>query len=145
MTPCTHTGKCKAFENHTQTYIPAPGTAVASTGEYLAGQYNDMAGWRPLPLMRLQQAHKVLLTDFGCHEWSINGPAPASAVPQIEGSSQNPADNASQSASSNVVQPLTLLPLTLLYSTQTVDSNLDGNTKAQSVPAQRVITAHLMR
>jgi len=28
---------------------------------------------------------------------------------------------------------------------QTVDSNLDGNAKAPSVPAQRVITAHLMR
>jgi len=28
---------------------------------------------------------------------------------------------------------------------QTVDSNLDGNTKAPSVPAQCVITAHLMR
>jgi len=40
---------------------------------------------------------------------------------------------------------LTLLPLTLLYSTQTVDSNLVGNAKAPSVPAQRVITAHLMR
>jgi len=38
-----------------------------------------------------------------------------------------------------------LTPLTLLYSTQTVDSNLDGNVKAPSVPAQRVITAHLMR
>ena len=40
---------------------------------------------------------------------------------------------------------MTLLPLTLLYSTQTVDSNLDGNAKVPSVPAQRVITAHLMR
>jgi len=40
---------------------------------------------------------------------------------------------------------LTLLPLTLIYSTQTVDSNLDGNDKAPSVPAERVITAHLMR
>jgi len=40
---------------------------------------------------------------------------------------------------------LTLLPLTLLYNTQTVDSNLVGNAKAPSVPAQRVITAHLMR
>ena len=33
---------------------------------------------------------------------------------------------------------------TLFYSTQTVDSNLVGNAKAPSVPAQRVITAHLM-
>jgi len=33
----------------------------------------------------------------------------------------------------------------MLYSTQTVDSNLDGNAKVPSVPAQRVITAHLMR
>jgi len=33
----------------------------------------------------------------------------------------------------------------LLYSSQTVDSNLDGNAKVPSVPAQRVITAHLMR
>ena len=41
--------------------------------------------------------------------------------------------------------PLTILSPTLLYSTQTVDSNLDGNTKAPSVPVQRVITAHLMR
>jgi len=40
---------------------------------------------------------------------------------------------------------LTLLPLTLFYSTQTVDSNLDGNAKVLSVLAQRVITAHLMR
>ena len=37
------------------------------------------------------------------------------------------------------------LPLTLLYSTQFVDSNLVGNAKVPSVPAQRVITAHLMR
>jgi len=44
-----------------------------------------------------------------------------------------------------VVPPLTLLPLALLYSTQKVDSNLDGNAKAPFVPAQRVITAHLMR
>jgi len=42
----------------------------------------------------LKQAHQVLLTDFGCHEWSIDGPAPASAVPQIAGSSPNPAANA---------------------------------------------------
>ena len=73
------------------------------------------------------------------------GPAPASAVPQIEGSSPNPAANAPQSETRNIVPPLTLLPLTLLYSSQTADSNLDGNAKAPSVPAQRVITAHLMR
>ena len=96
-------------------------------------------------LLALKQAHKVLLTDFGCHEWSLDGPAPASAVPQIEGSSPNPAANAPQYASSNVVPPVTQLPLTLLYSTQIVDSNLDGNAKAPSVPAQRVITTHLMR
>ena len=76
---------------------------------------------------------------------SHRGRSPASAVLQIEGSSPNPAADAPQSASCNVVPPLTLLPLTLLYSTQTVDSNLDGNAKAPSVPAQRVITAHLMR
>jgi len=41
---------------------------------------------------------------------------------------------------------LTLLPLNLPYSRiQTVDSNLDDNTEMQSVPAQRVITAHLIR
>jgi len=44
----------------------------------------------------------------------------------------------------NVVPPLTLLPLTLLYISQTVDSNLDGNAKVPSLPVQRVITAHLM-
>ena len=64
---------------------------------------------------------------------------------QIDDLSPNPAANAPQSASCNVVPPLTLLPLTLLYSMQTVDSNLDGNTKVPSVPAQRVITAYLMR
>jgi len=97
-------------------------------------------------LFALKQAHQILLTDFGCHEWSIDGPAPASAVPQIEGLSPNPAANAPQSASRNVVPPLlTLLPLTLLHCTQKVDSNLDSNAKAPSVPAQRVITAHLMR
>jgi len=103
--------------------------------------------WSAPILLALKQAHQVLLTDFGCHEWSIDsdGPAPASAVLQIEGSSPNPAANAPQSASRNVVPPLTLLPLTLLYSTQTVASNLDGNAKAPTVPAQRVITAHLMR
>ena len=64
---------------------------------------------------------------------------------QIDDLSPNPAANAPQSASCNVVPPLTLLPLTLLYSMQTVDSNLVGNAKAPSVPAQRVITVHLMR
>jgi len=64
---------------------------------------------------------------------------------QIDDLSPNPAANAPQSASCNVVPPLTLLPLTLLYSMQTVDSNLDGNAKVPSVPAQRVITAYLMR
>jgi len=73
-----------------------------------------------------------------------DGPTPASAVPQIQGSSPNPAANAPQSASCNVVPPLTLLPLILLLSSHTVDSNLDGNTKPPSVPALRVITAHLM-
>jgi len=101
--------------------------------------------WSAPILLALKQAHQVLLTDFGCHEWSFDGPAPASAVPQIEGSSPNPAANAPQSASRNVVPPLTLLPLILLYSTQTVDSNVDGNTKAPSVPVQRVLTAHIMR
>jgi len=101
--------------------------------------------WSAPILLALKQAHQVLLTDFGCHEWSINGPASASAVPQIEDSSPNPAANAPQSASCNVVPPLTLLPLPLLYSTQTVYSNLDDNTKVPSVPAQRVITAHVMR
>ena len=95
-------------------------------------------------MLALKQAHQVLLTDFGCHEWSIDGPAAASAVPQIEGSSQNPAAKAPQSASRNFVPSFTLLPLTLLYSTQHVESSLDGNAKAPSVPAQRVITAHLM-
>ena len=53
--------------------------------------------------------------------------------------------NAPQSASCNVVPPSTLLPVTLFYSTQTVDSNLDGNAKAPTVPAQHVIMVHLMR
>ena len=76
----------------------------------------------------------------------MNGlPAPAWAVPQIEGSSPNPAANASQFASRNVVPPLNLLLLTLLHSMQIVDSNLDGNANAPSIPAQHVITAHLMR
>jgi len=70
--------------------------------------------WSVLILPVLKQAHPVLLTDFGCHEWSINGPASASAVPQIKDSSPNPAANAPQSSSRNVVPPLTLLPLTLL-------------------------------
>ena len=40
-----------------------------------------------------------------------------------------------------------LLSLTgvLIYSSQAVDSNPDGNAQAPSVPAQRVITAYLMR
>ena len=80
--------------------------------------------WSAPSLLALKQAHQVLLTDFGCHEWSINEPAPASAVLQIEDSSPNDsAANAPQSASRNVVPHLTLLPLNLLYSTQTVDSN----------------------
>ena len=74
-----------------------------------------------------------------------DGPDPASAVPQIEGSSPNPVAYAPQSASRNVVPPLTLLPITLLFSSHTVDLYFDGNTKAPSVPAQRVTTAHLMR
>jgi len=100
--------------------------------------------WSAPVLLALKQAHQVLLTEFGCHEWSIDGLAPASAVPQIEGSSENLAANAPQSASRNVVPILTLLPLIPLYSSQTVDSNLDGNAKAPSIPAQRVITTHLM-
>jgi len=76
------------------------------------------------------QAHQVFLTDFGCHEWSIDAPALASAVPQIEGSSPNPAANAPQSAPRNVVPPSTQLPRTLLYSSKTVDSNSDGNAQA---------------
>ena len=47
--------------------------------------------WSAPILLALKQAHQVLLTDFGCHEWSINGPAPVSAIPQIEDSSPNPA------------------------------------------------------
>ena len=42
--------------------------------------------WSAPILLVLKQAHQNLLTDFGCHEWSINGPASASAVPQIEDS-----------------------------------------------------------
>jgi len=125
---------------------PAEQNFIDLASTWAPGQDLANVDQRSAPiLLALKQAHKVLLTDFGCHEWSIDGPAPALAVPQIEGSSPNPPANAPQSASSNVVSPLTLLPLTLLYSTQTVDSNLDGNAKAPSVPAQRVITAHLMR
>jgi len=50
--------------------------------------------WSAPILLALKQAHQVLLTDFVCHEWSIDGPSPASAVPQIEGSSSNPVANA---------------------------------------------------
>ena len=95
-------------------------------------------------LITLKKAHHVLLTEFVCHEWSINGPAPASAVPQIKGSSPNPAATTPQSAPCNVVSPLTLLPLTLLHSSRTVDSNLDGIVQALSLHAQRVIIAHLI-
>jgi len=101
--------------------------------------------WTTPIMIALKQAHHVLLTELGCHEWSINGPAAASAVPQIEGSSPNPAANAPQSAPRNAISPLTLLPLALLHSSQKVDSNLDGNTQARSLPTQRVIMAHLMR
>jgi len=59
-------------------------------------------------------------------------------------SSPNPAANALQSAPRNVISPLILLPPNLLHSSQTVDSNLDGNARVPSVPAQRVITDHLM-
>ena len=31
--------------------------------------------WSAPILLDLKQAHQVLLTDFGCREWSINGPA----------------------------------------------------------------------
>ena len=65
--------------------------------------------WSAPILLALKKAYQVLLTDFGCHAWSINGPASASAVPQMEVSSPNPAANAPQSASCNVVQPLTLV------------------------------------
>jgi len=36
-------------------------------------------------LIALKQAYQVLFTE--CHEWSIDGPVPASAIPKIEGSS----------------------------------------------------------
>jgi len=117
---------------------------LAST--WASGQ--DLANpdqWSAPILLALKQAHQALLTEFSCHEWPINGPAPASAVSQIEGSSPNPAATPPQSASRNVVPPLTLLPLTLLYSSQTVYLDLDGNAKSPSVPVQRVITSHLMR
>jgi len=100
--------------------------------------------WTAPILIALKQAHQVLLKDFGCHEWSIDGRAPAPALPSIEGFSPNPAANDPQSAPRNVVPPLILLPLTLLYSTQTIDSNSNGNAQMPSIPAQRVITAHLM-
>jgi len=45
-------------------------------------------------LIALQQARQVLLTNFGCDEWSIDGPAPAPTVPQFEGSSPYPAAKA---------------------------------------------------
>jgi len=67
--------------------------------------------WSAPILLALKQAHQVLLTEFVCHEWFTNGPAPASTVPQIEGSSPNPAVNALQSASRDVVPPLDLLDL----------------------------------
>ena len=46
--------------------------------------------WTAPILITLEQAHHILLTEFACHEWSIDWPAPASAVPQIEDSSPNP-------------------------------------------------------
>ena len=100
--------------------------------------------WTAPILIALKQAHQVLLTDFGFYAWCIDGLARTSTVSQIEGSSPNPA-NAPQSAPRNVAPPLTLFPLTLLDSSQIVDSNSDGNAQAPSVPAQRVITFHLMR
>ena len=112
-----------------------------------AGPGQDFANlylWRTPILIALKQGHQVFVTDFGCHAWFIDGPAPASAVPQIEGLSPNPAANALPSAPRNFVTPLTLLPLTLFDKTQTVDSNLDGNAEVPSVLAQRVITAHFM-
>jgi len=58
--------------------------------------------WSASILFALEQAHQVLLTDFVCHELSIDGPSPTSAVLQIEGSSSNPSANAPQSASHNI-------------------------------------------
>ena len=46
---------------------------------------------------------------------------------RIEGQSANLATTALQSAPRHVVSPLTLRPLTLLCSTQTVDPNLNDN------------------
>jgi len=66
--------------------------------------------WTAPILIALKQADQVLFTEFGCHEWILDGPAPAWAVLQIKGSSPNPAANAPQSAPRNVVPPLTLLP-----------------------------------
>jgi len=68
---------------------------LASTwapGQDLANQYQ----WTAPILLALKQAHHVLLTEFGCHERSIEGSAPASAVPQIMGSSPSPATYAPQ-------------------------------------------------
>ena len=61
----------------------APGQDVANPDQ-----------WSAPILLALKQAQQVLFTDFACHEWSIDGPSPASAVPQIEDSSSNPAANA---------------------------------------------------
>jgi len=93
--------------------------------------------WTAPILIALKQAHQVLLKGFGCHDWCIDGPAPAPALPSIERFSPNPAADDSQSALRNVVPPLTLLPLTLLYSTQTIDSDSNGNAQMLSIPAQR--------
>ena len=40
--------------------------------------------WSAPIFLALKQAHKVLLTDFGCHEWSVDGPAPASPKSSCE-------------------------------------------------------------
>ena len=77
-----------------------------ASGQDLASQ--DL--WTAPILIALKQADQVLFTEFGCHEWILDGPAPAWAVLQIKGSSPNPAANAPQSAPRNVVPPLTLLP-----------------------------------
>ena len=65
-----------------------------------------------LILIALKQAHQVLRTHLGCHEWSMDEPAPALAVLLVQGSSPNPAANAPQFAPRNVAPTLTLLPLT---------------------------------
>ena len=92
---------------------------LAST--WVPGQ--DLANpdqWTAPILIALKQAHHVLLTEFGCHEWSIDGPDPASVASQIEGSSPNSAANAPQSAQillpslRNVIPSLTLLLHSLL-------------------------------